>query len=97
MVDAALRVVAAKPPRHSPVVSRTRRRLSRVALVTDGGQRFARLRAIQTQPEWRLRAVVAPGARDIRRTDKWHQLLARHPPSVPTVRPASAAGAIAIP
>ena len=60
-------------------------------LVADLGQRLPGLRAVPARPGRRLRAVGAPGARDLRGEDRRDELLPRLPgprAALPPVRPA---------
>ena len=71
-------------------------RLQGLAAAADRRQRLARRSAqYRPSPDGRLRAVGAPGARDLRRADRRSQLVPRHPAAVPAVRAAGPARRVA--
>ena len=67
-----------------------RHRLQGLAADPDDGERPVRVRPVQAgSRERRPRAVVAPGRRDLRRSDQRDRLLPRHRPLLPALRSAA--------
>ena len=93
LVDAAVRALDAGPRGHQRVDARDRCQVSRLPPRADVGERLAGVRAVPVERSGRRpRTVGARGPRDVRRSDRRHQLVPRYSEPVSDVRPARAAG-----
>src|SRR5206468_3989171 len=89
LVDASVRIVVAYSRRRPRLVPRTGDRVPRLAADPGRSERVARVRTVQAGPRWQPRAVVPPGARDLRWPERRDQLLPGHRAAVPALRPAA--------